>query len=122
MPPTSDRLERLRARLTATINRGTDLIADLKSVDEWLQLVMPSLADLPNDERERYVARLCGYDQALPDKLRELVESLADVLAGLTNADGGQAWLRHQPLEARDGRGRGHGVMAAGRDQRSARP
>ncbi|HEV8614297.1 MAG TPA: hypothetical protein VGU22_02285 [Methylomirabilota bacterium] len=96
MPPSPDRLERLRAQLTATINRGTDLIADLKSVDDWLQLVMPSLADLPNDERERYVARLCGYDQALPDKLRELVESLADVLAGLTTADGGQAWLRHQ--------------------------
>ena len=96
MPPSPDRLERLRAQLTATIHRGTALIADLKSVDEWLQLVMPSLADLPNDERERYVARLCGYDQELPDRIRQLVESLADVLGGLTTADGGQAWLRHQ--------------------------
>jgi hypothetical protein len=96
MPRSVDRLERLRAQLTTTIQRGTDLIADLKSVDDWLQLVMPSLADMPNDERERYVARLCGYDEALPDKLRVLIESLADVLAGLTTADNGQAWLRHQ--------------------------
>ena len=96
MPPSVDRLERLREQLATTIQHGTDLIADLTSIDEWLSLVMPSLAELPNEERERYIARLCGYDEALPERLRQLVESLADVLGGLTTADRGQTWLRHQ--------------------------
>ena len=41
-------LVRLRERVTATIRRGTDLLVDLKSL----------------------VARLCGYDASLPDRLQ----------------------------------------------------
>ena len=45
--------------------------------------------------RESYVARLCGYDDALPQRLRDLIESLADIVAGLTPSDRGRAWLAH---------------------------
>ena len=87
-------LVNLRAHVTATIRRGTALLADLKSLDDGLQTLMPTLARLPASEREAMVARTCGFDPALPDRLRQLVEGLADLVAGLTATDGGQAWVR----------------------------
>jgi hypothetical protein len=42
------------------------------------------------------MAVLCGFNPVLPTDLHQLIESLADVLAGLTAADGGEAWLRRQ--------------------------
>jgi hypothetical protein len=89
-------LDRLRTQVTATIQRGTDLLADLKALAAGLTLLLPSLSELPASEREQLVARLCGYDAALPERLRELVEGLADVVAGLTTTDGAAAWRRHQ--------------------------
>jgi hypothetical protein len=87
-------IERLRALLTLTIRRVTELLGDLKSLDDRLLLLLPSLQELPESEREPFVARLCGYDPSLPDRLHELVGGLADVVAGLTASDGGGAWLR----------------------------
>ena len=89
-------LDRLRTRVTATIQRGADLLADLRAVDADLARLLPSLSKLPASEREQVVARLCGYDPDLPDRLRALVEGLADVVAGLTSTDGAAAWRRHQ--------------------------
>lgn len=88
-------VERLRTQMTVTIQRATELLADLKSLDERLMLLLPSLQELPESVREPFVARLCGYDPALPERLHDLVGSLADVVAGLTASDGGSAWLRH---------------------------
>ena len=102
-------LDRLRTQVTATIQRGTDLLADLKTLDAGLALLLPSLSDLPASEREQLVARLCGYDAALPERLRELIEGLADVVAGLTATDGAAAWRRHQL----DRLGAGEGEEAA---------
>ncbi len=88
-------LERLRTQVTATMRRGTELLADLKALDAGLGVLLPSLSELPGSEREQLIARLCGYDAALPDRLHELIEGLADVVAGLTTTDGGAAWRRH---------------------------
>jgi hypothetical protein len=96
-------LVRLREQVTATIHRGTDLLGDLKSLDDWLKALMPTLARLPGSEREAFVARLCGYDAALPDRLHQLVEGLADLVAGLTASDGGQAWLRQHLARVESG-------------------
>lgn len=95
MVTTPDRLDGLRAHVNGTIRHATELLADLKSLDEAFQVLVPSLARLTDAEREAGLARLAGYDAALPERLRELVEALADVIAGLTTADGGTAWLRH---------------------------
>jgi hypothetical protein len=89
-------LVRLRERVTDTIQRGTDLLEDLTSLDDWLQALMPTLARLPESEREALVARLCGYDASLPDRLQQLIEGLADLVAGLTASDGGEAWVRQR--------------------------
>jgi hypothetical protein len=89
-------LVRLREQVTASIHHGTVLLADLKSLDDWLETLMPALARLPESEREAFVARLCGYDASLPDRLRALIEGLADLLGGLTASDGGEAWVRHR--------------------------
>ncbi len=91
-----DRLERLRGHITTTVEHATALLADLTSLDEAFQTLMPSLADLTNSEREALVARICGYDEAMAERLRALVEAMADVLAGLTTADNGQLWLQQQ--------------------------
>jgi hypothetical protein len=91
---TSD-LDHLRSHVEATIRHATDLLATLTSLDEALQGRLPSLARMTEAEREVYVARLCGYDDALPQRLRDLVESLADMIAGLTPTDDGRAWLTH---------------------------
>jgi len=88
-------LERLREHVTATIDRGTDLLVDLTSLDDWLQILVPALVRLPESEREAFVARLCGYDPSLPSRIRQLIEGLADLVAGLTATDGAQAWMRH---------------------------
>lgn len=87
---------RLREQVAASIQHGTVLLADLKSLDDWLQTLMPALARLPESGREAFVARLCGYDPSLPDRLHELIDGLADLLAGLTASDGGEAWVRHR--------------------------
>jgi hypothetical protein len=92
---TAAEFDRLHHHVDLTIRHATKLLAALTSLDEALQLLLPSLAAMTEAERETYVARLCGYDEALPDRLRELVESLADVIAGLTVTDGGRAWLDH---------------------------
>jgi hypothetical protein len=92
---TSRQLEDLRAHVDGTVRNATDLLASLTSLDEALQVLLPSLADMTGSEREAFVARLCGYDERLPQRLRDLVESLADVIAGLTTADHGGAWLQH---------------------------
>src|SRR5262249_15247076 len=55
-------LTRLREQVSATIRRGTNLLADLKSLDGWVQELMPALSRLSESEREAFVARLCGYD------------------------------------------------------------
>jgi hypothetical protein len=88
-------VERLRTQVTTTIKRSTDLLADLEALDERLAVVLPSLAKMAASEREQLAARLCGFDAALPDRLRELIGGLADLLAGLTTSDGGAAWRRH---------------------------
>ncbi len=92
---TPEALEGLRAQITTAVQHGTDLLGDLKVLDDALQALLPSLGRLTEAERAAQVARLCGFDEALPARLRQLVESLADVLAGLTTADGGRAWLDH---------------------------
>jgi hypothetical protein len=92
---TTAEFERLRQHVDLTIRHATKLLGSLTSLDEALQMLLPSLAHLTEAERELYVARLCGYDEALPEHLRNLVESLADVVAGLTESDGGHAWLDH---------------------------
>jgi hypothetical protein len=89
-----DHLEALRGRISATIQRGTNLFADLTSLDEWLQTLIPALGRMTERERQTFVAKLCGYDPALPEHLQQLIQGLADLLGGLTVADGGQAWLR----------------------------
>jgi hypothetical protein len=96
-------LVRLRERVTETIQRGTDLLADLESLDDWLQALMPGLARLPESERAAFFARLCGYDAALPDRLRQLIEGLADLVAGLTVSDGGEAWVRQHVARLESG-------------------
>jgi hypothetical protein len=97
MTPTApDRLEALRAQVATAIQRGTDLIADLHAVSDGFALVMPSLAELTEQERLAALATICGFEPALNDRLRDLVEGLADALAGLTTADRGEAWLRRQ--------------------------
>ena len=92
---TASDLERLRRHVERTIHHATKLLGGLTSLDDELQIMLPSLASMTEAEREAYVARLCGYDAALPERLRQLVESLADVIAGLTTADNGRAWLGH---------------------------
>jgi hypothetical protein len=101
---TAARLEQLRRHVDTTIRHATDVLGDLTSLDEALQELLPSLGTMTDAQRDEYVARLCGYDADLPDRLRTLVESLADVIAGLTTSDGGRAWLDHHlaRLEAGD--------------------
>ena len=97
-------LDSVRAHVERTVAHATDLLDTLTSLDGALQGLLPSLGTMTAAEREAFVARLCGYDVDLPDRLRTLVESLADVIAGLTTTDGGRAWLDHHlaRLEAGD--------------------
>jgi hypothetical protein len=95
MVPPEAEVDRLRSKVTTTIHHGTNLLAALRSLDEELVLLLPSLQTMPPSEREPFIARLCGYDATLPDRLGELIEGLADVVAGLTTTDGGEVWRRH---------------------------
>ena len=95
--------QRLRGHIDKTIRRATDLLASLTSLDEALQVLLPSLAEMTDTEREAYVARLCGYDEALAGRLRQLVESLADMIAEVSPTDGGRAWLDHHLARIENG-------------------
>lgn len=99
----------LRAQVTRAIEHSTDLIADLKALAVAFEALQPQLAQATERERWREVARLTGLEETTPERLEALVEALADVLAGLTSADGGTAWLR-----------RGHARLAAGEDVTAA--
>lgn len=104
MPASPERLEILRDDVTRAIHHGTDLLADLNAIADGLEALEPRIADLTEAERLVCVARLVGFDRAMPERLSEMVESLADVLAGLTATDGGAAWLaqRRGRLESGD--------------------
>ena len=93
---TAAQMERLRADITTATRHGTGLIADLNTVAERLAALVPELAECTGPERWPAVARFCNLDETMPDRLATLVESLADVLAGLTPSDGGDAWLEHR--------------------------
>jgi len=88
--------EEIRDRVTRAIQRTTHLIADLKALADALAPLLPETADATEIERWTEVARVVGLDEHTLDHLEALVETLADVLAGLTSADGGAAWLHHQ--------------------------
>jgi hypothetical protein len=88
--------EDLREQVTQAIQRTTDLIVDLKGVADALASLVPETADATEVERWTEVARLAGFDAGTLERLEAVVETLADVLAGLTSADGGVAWLQHQ--------------------------
>jgi hypothetical protein len=90
------RLELLRRHATEATRHGTNLIADLQAFAAAFEVVAPELAAATERERWREVARITGLDPACADDLATLVETLADVLAGLTTSDGGAAWLAHQ--------------------------
>jgi hypothetical protein len=90
------RVERVRRHATEAIQHGTDLIADLQAFAGAFADLVPELAQATEGERWTEVVRLTGLDAASPDDLATLVETLADVLAGLTSDDSGAAWLAHQ--------------------------
>jgi hypothetical protein len=90
------RLELVRHHATEATRHGADLIADLQALAAAFAVVVPELEDATERERWAEVARLTGLDPASPDDLATLVETLADVLAGLTSTDSGAAWLAHQ--------------------------
>jgi hypothetical protein len=99
----------LRRQVTRAIEHSTDLIADLKALAGAFEALQPALAQATERERWAEVARLTGLDETAPERLETLVETLADVLAGATSADGGAAWLQHQ-----------HARLAAGDDATAA--
>jgi hypothetical protein len=88
--------EVLRRHVMQAIQHGTDLIGDLKSLAGAFEGLVPELEKATESERWAEVARLAGIDARLPDDLAALVETLADVVAGLTSADAGHGWLEHQ--------------------------
>ena len=87
--------EALRQQVARTIQRTTDLIADLKALADGLDTLQPD-GSRTETERWREAAQLAALDERTPERLEALVESLADVLAGLTEADNGAHWLAHQ--------------------------
>lgn len=88
--------EALREQVSRAIRRTTDLIADLKALAAGLETLLPESLGRTESERWREVAQLAALDEATPERLEALVETLADVLAGLTSADNGAHWLAHQ--------------------------
>jgi len=96
MASTPQHAEALRGQVARTIKCTTDLIADLKSLAEGLETLLPDGAARTETERWQEVARLAALDADTPERLEALVEALADVLAGLTSADNGAHWLAHQ--------------------------
>jgi hypothetical protein len=97
-------IEGLRAQIASAMKHGTALIADLQAITDRFAVVLPSLGEQTERGRWKTVARLCAIEEKTPEQLEALVENLADVLAGLTTSDGGQAWVQHrqQTLDAGD--------------------
>ena len=96
MASTAKQAEALRAQVTRTIQRTTDLIADLKALTDGLETLLPEGPPRTEHERWHEVARLTALDEDTLERLEGLVETLADVLAGLTSADNGAGWLARQ--------------------------
>jgi hypothetical protein len=90
------RLELLRRHATDATRHGTALIADLQALAAAFAVLVPELENATESERWSEVARITGLDPACTDDLAALVETLADVIAGLTSTDGGAGWLAHQ--------------------------
>jgi hypothetical protein len=88
--------EELRRHVTRAIQHSTDLIADLQALAGAFEGLVPELREATESERWAELTRITALDAALPDVLTAVVETLADVLAGLTSTDGGQGWLEHQ--------------------------
>ncbi|HEU5195408.1 MAG TPA: hypothetical protein VFW70_11770 [Methylomirabilota bacterium] len=88
--------EALRQQISRTIRRTTDLIADLKTLADGLDTLLPEGDNRTRTERWRETAQLAALDERAPERLEALVEALADVLAGLTEADNGAHWLAQQ--------------------------
>jgi hypothetical protein len=88
--------EELRRHVTRAIQHSTDLIADLQALPRAFEGLVPELREATESERWAELTRITALDAALPDVLTAVVETLADVLAGLTSTDGGQGWLEHQ--------------------------
>jgi hypothetical protein len=97
------RLELLRRHATEATRHGTALIADLQAFAAAFVILVPELEDATERERWTEVTRITGLDPACADDLATLVETLADVLAGLTTTDGGAAWLAHQRARLAEG-------------------
>ena len=89
MASTAKQADALRGQVTRTIQRTTDLIADLKALAAGLETLLPDGTARTESERWREMAQLAALDEATPARLEALVEALADVLAGLTSADNG---------------------------------
>jgi len=96
MASTTKQAEALREQVTRAIQRTTNLIADLKTLAEGLETLLPEGPQRTEPERWREVARLAALDEGTLERLEGLVEALADVLAGLTSADNGGNWLARQ--------------------------
>jgi hypothetical protein len=97
------RLELLRRHVTEATRHGTALIADLQALAAAFVVLVPELEDATERGRWAEVARITGLDPACADDLATLVETLADVLAGLTTTDSGAAWLAHQRARLAEG-------------------
>ena len=95
--------EELREQVTRAIQRTTDLIADLKALADALASLVPETADATEVERWEEVARLAGLDESTLERLEAVVETLADVLAGLSSTDGGAGWLQHRRARLESG-------------------
>jgi hypothetical protein len=89
-------VDALRDEITQAIQHGTELIADLKAVTRSVEALLPDLDAVSETARWNEVARLTGLEPETPERLGAVVEALADLLADLTPADGGAAWLAHQ--------------------------
>ena len=96
MASTAQQAEALRQQVSRTIQRTTNLIADLKALADGLETLLPEGPSRTAAERWSEIARLAALDEAMPERLEAIVEALADVLAGLTSADNGAHWLAHQ--------------------------
>jgi hypothetical protein len=97
------RAEILRMHVTGATRHGTELIAALQALADAFPMLAPELTNATERERWLEVARLTGLNREVPEHLSELVEALADVLAGLSSDDGGAAWLELRRARLRAG-------------------